>query len=477
MSGGAPSPDDRVRFPFGESEEGRLEDLELDASDLAPIPPSLDTPRDRGLRPLDFTGGSSASRRAPLRDDVSAEGWGIDSADADADLGPLGQTAELELPPSPLERAALAEYERLFESAGDTPIVLAPSEDGAAPLPAEGPAPRPRPAGSAAARAAALTPVERLAGLWRGDALWILLSIGGALLGPLLLFAAWDYYGLPKAARPGHPWDRALGSGGGYGLLFGIAGSALFLLNLTYVLRRRLGVLRRWVSMRLWLNVHFVCGLTGGSLILLHSALSASNRVARISSAAIAAAIASGLFGRFVLAHLPRRAGGEAADRGELAVHLARLRAQLRQRLARHPELRAAATEALAGHRREALSQVSQADGRVDAEARLGLAFALPLLLEDVRAWRRNRALARRLRALVAEAGGGDALEELIEEVLELVRLHARVDRRLSQYAAAQDLMDTWRGLHMILALILVVTMGLHVVIVLTYSRLSVFGE
>ncbi len=481
--------DPRVRFPFGETGLGPVDDPlddddidasdlapvppaldrrppaprglegvdDLDASDLAPIPPALDRPRDRGLIPLLRTGGSSGSRR------------GLVDPQSDERPRSLSDTQELELPVNPLERAALREQRELFESAGETPIVLDEEEEPAAP--AAAPAPRALPEEPRELRP---TPVERLAGLWRGDLLWVLLSVGGALLGPALLVAGWDYYGLADPQRPGHPWDRTLGSGGGLGLLFGVAGSALFLLNLTYVLRRRLGLLREWVSLRLWLNLHFVCGLTGGSLILVHSALNAANLVARISAASIAAAIASGLFGRYVLAHLPRRTGGEAADRPELAVHLARLRARLRARLAAHPELLEAAREALAGHRRDALSQVSQADGRVDEDARLGLGFALPLLLEDLRAFGRNRALARRLRRLAAEAGG--EAPALVEETLELVRLHGRLDRRLAQLPAMQDLMDTWRALHMILALILVVTMALHVTIALTYSRLQVLG-
>lgn len=455
--------DPRVRFPFGETGQGPVEDPfddELDASDLAPIPPALDRPRDRGLFPLLRTGGSSGSRGGLLEEQSEERARALDD------------TQELELPVNPLERAALRARREQLESAGETPIVVPERGEPAA---RAQPAPRALPAEEAEEPGALRpTPAERLAGLWRGDLLWVLLSAGGALLGPALLAAGWDYYGLADPERPGHPWDRTLGSGGGLGLAFGVAGSALFLLNLTYVLRRRLGLLREWVSLRLWLNVHFVCGLTGGSLILVHSALGASNLVARISAAAIAAAIASGLFGRYVLAHLPRRTGGEAADRPELAVHLARLRARLRQRLAGHPELLEAAREALAGHRRDALSQVSQADGRIDEDARLGLGFALPLLVEDLRAFVRNRALGRRLRRLAAEAGG--EAPALVEETLELVRLHGRLDRRLAQLPAVQDLMDTWRALHMILALILVVTMALHVTIALTYSRLQVLG-
>ena len=104
------------------------------------------------------------------------------------------------------------------------------------------------------------------------------------------------------------------------GLWFGIAGSVLFLLNLTYVLRRRFFFLAKWISLRTWLNVHFVLGLTGGGLVLIHSTLQTVNMVARVCSAAIAMALVSGIFGRYVLIRIVSEvnggAWGSAADIG-----------------------------------------------------------------------------------------------------------------------------------------------------------------
>lgn len=307
--------------------------------------------------------------------------------------------------------------------------------------------------------------LERVHRFTTGDALWVGLGVAGALLGPALLAAGWDYYQLPRHLRPGTPLDPLLRPGGTLGLAVGVVGTALFLLNLTYVLRRRFGLLERWISMRLWLNVHVVCGTTGASLILVHSALNAGNRVARLAALAIAIAVASGIFGRYVLAHLPRSAEGVLADRQWLAGNLAELRGELRRRLTAFPAARAAALAAL---------DLGEAPDERDAT----LAGALAeLFVGDVRAAWRSRRAAWRLRRSLRTAADDPAVRELIDGTVRLVLLNGQAKRRLAQLAAFRDLMDTWRSLHLVLALVMVLATGLHVGVVLTYGRLALGAE
>ena len=304
--------------------------------------------------------------------------------------------------------------------------------------------------------------VERLRTFATGDGLWVGLAAGGALLGPALLASGWDYYRLPSELRPGAPLDDALRPGGSVGLGLGIAGTALFLLNLTYVLRRRFGLLERWISMRLWLNVHVVCGATGGSLILVHSALNAGNRVARLAALAIAVAVASGIFGRYVLAHLPRGDDGAQADRRELAGNLAAVRGELRRRLAAFPRARSAALAAL---------ELGEA---VEPREATLLGALAELVVGDVRAAWRSRRTAWRLRWTLRRAARDPEVRALVAETVRLVLLHGRASRRLAQVAALRDLMDTWRSVHLVLALVMVLATGLHVGVVLTYGRIAV---
>ncbi|HBP16557.1 MAG TPA: hypothetical protein DEA08_02025 [Planctomycetes bacterium] len=305
---------------------------------------------------------------------------------------------------------------------------------------------------------------QRMGNLWSGEGLWLLLTVGGALLGPLLIWAGWQYYSLADSARPNHSLHRLLNANRPIGLWAGIVGSVLFVANLTYVLRRRFGFLSKLVSMRAWLNWHMVFGVTGGSLILVHSGLLAGNLVARISAAAIFVAIVSGLFGRYFLAHVPRRQEGDTADRAELAALLGELRGDLRKRLAPYPKLRAAALEAL-----------SAAEEQGDEEQGF-FAIMLDMVLGPIRRRAREQLLAQRFRKLLdMEASADPELEELLEEVLDLLYLHGRLHRRLSQFEGVQDLMDTWRGLHMILALVMLATMFVHIAIAIQYGNLKFF--
>jgi len=266
---------------------------------------------------------------------------------------------------------------------------------------------------------------------------------------------------MPKDERHIHKLHDVLKPGGGVGLTLGIAAAALFLLNLTYVLRRRFGLAQKLISLRLWLNMHFLFGLTGGSLVLAHSALLTGNLVARLSSFAILFAVVSGIFGRYVLSHLPRYLRGEEdyggqksredelRERSNMAARLTDLRRVLRTGLAQFPKLRDAALDAL--------------NPPPETGAR-GLFFLGPLLISDFRAMVRNRRLARELKGLMLSTEAKNA-RPAIRETLELLKQQSRLERRLSQAEAVRDFMDTWRAVHLIMAVVVLATMFLHVIL------------
>jgi thiosulfate reductase cytochrome b subunit len=62
-------------------------------------------------------------------------------------------------------------------------------------------------------------------------------------------------------------------------------------------------------------------------------------------------------------------------------------------------------------------------------------------------------------------------------DTLTLVKNQSLLERRLAEAPAVRDLMDTWRGLHFILALVAIMFMFLHIALVLPFTRWSlVFG-
>ena len=72
-----------------------------------------------------------------------------------------------------------------------------------------------------------------------------------------------DYYHLPAAARVRHAQHPVLRSSGSVGLACGIAGTVLFLVNLSYLLRKRLVSLQWLGTLRAWMGIHLVSGLLG----------------------------------------------------------------------------------------------------------------------------------------------------------------------------------------------------------------------
>ncbi|MFQ5845396.1 MAG: hypothetical protein ACE5JG_10465, partial [Planctomycetota bacterium] len=92
-----------------------------------------------------------------------------------------------------------------------------------------------------------------------------LLFVGAAVWG-------WDYYRLASLDRPHHPGHAVFRSSGRVGLVLGVAGTALILLNLTYVARKWLLRFRWLGSRRAWMAFHITTGLVGPALIVLHSA-------------------------------------------------------------------------------------------------------------------------------------------------------------------------------------------------------------
>src|SRR4029077_19984034 len=94
-----------------------------------------------------------------------------------------------------------------------------------------------------------------------------------------LMLRGWQFYRLSIGERVDHPDFRVLGPGSNLGQGYGIAGTALILTNLLYLVRRRFARLSVG-SLRAWLDVHVFTGLFGGMLVIFHSAFQVRNTVA-----------------------------------------------------------------------------------------------------------------------------------------------------------------------------------------------------
>lgn len=251
-----------------------------------------------------------------------------------------------------------------------------------------------------------------------------------------------------------HPWDRSahpdyefLRSAGPWGLGLGITGTALILMNLTFLLRRRIRSFRRFGALRVWMDMHVVTGLLGPLLIVYHTAFQPRSTVAITAAVSLGVLVATGLVGRFIYAMVPHTVAGVEMTRGELDRHLTQVREHLRTVVAPDDAVWAR------------LDHLSRAPNRIP-RSHLGCLLMLPwFAIESVVLRLRLRRLGRELAARAAHTPHeADAtLKDVREFVLTRKRLHI--------LAVYRELLRWWRSIHRVFAVLMVVTATLHVVV------------
>jgi hypothetical protein len=247
-----------------------------------------------------------------------------------------------------------------------------------------------------------------------------------------------DYYMTHPWDRASHPGDATLRSSGPWGHWLGVVGTGLILLNLTFMLRRRLAAFRRFGPLRVWMDMHVVTGLFGPLIVLFHTAFLPQTTIAIIAAVALLVLVLTGIIGRFIYAMVPRTVAGAESGPAELAARIEEARQNIASRVPPDDALWGE-LDALARERRV-------------PRTTFGSLLLLPHALGST-LWARLR--IRRL----ANAHPGVGLEELHDLVL--------VRRRLGTLTLYRQLLAWWRGLHRVAALVMIITMVIHVVIML----------
>lgn len=270
-----------------------------------------------------------------------------------------------------------------------------------------------------AERSASVTPDRRIR--------WLPVLLGVALVAVTLglLYRGWTFYGLSLEERVEHPEFRQLRPSGAWGNGYGWIAALLVVLNLSYLVRRRIGGARLG-SMRTWLDIHVFTGLFAATLATFHSAFQLRTPITQISAASLGIVVVTGLIGRFLHALSPagdRKRMNEALDHLEMV---------------------------LPGHRRE-LACALDALPAVAMPANASLLRCVLAIPQWRRAGHRRRA----------------ALAVLLPRDLD--HDQRRAARRLANAAAAEAgsaakiaLLRSWRGLHRFFALLMLASVLLH---------------
>ena len=279
--------------------------------------------------------------------------------------------------------------------------------------------------------------------------LWSRLLAGAlALLCIGLLIRGMEFYAMPLEARPEHDDYRTLAPSALWGQGYGVIGTALILMNLLYLLRRNLA---SWPlgSLRIWLEVHVFCGLAGAMLVLFHSAFQLRTPLAMITAASLLLVVLTGLIGRFLVSLAPKptttqlRANLEALE--ELMPGLGH---DLQQEIDRLPE------------------------------DEIKVSKSLLATLAMIPTWERAvRARKKLISDIVTRRTLPDTLDQSrVAHIKQTIEATQQLSARDLRSQAALCILQVWRRLHRFFAILMLLSVSVHIGVAWHYGYRWIFG-
>lgn len=302
------------------------------------------------------------------------------------------------------------------------------------PSPSEAPAGAPAAAAAAQARTAPRPADDRLA-------LIAMIAV------PLAVTAwGWSYYAVPFAARLRHPLHALLRPAGPVGLAFGVVGLALFLFLWLYALRKAARWLAWTGAVGSWMRVHVVAGLTVPLIVAVHAGWRFEGLIG-LGYLAMFVVSLSGLVGRYLYTHIPRRVNGLEMTLDEVT-----------------------------GERRSLLTRIGAATGlapeavertlALDAAPYEGLdpARTVARMMKDD--WERARLMRRLQREWSRPRAGGRRLDaKELRETLRLARREMALTQQVRMLEGVRQLFGWWHVAHRPFAITALLAVFLHVVV------------
>jgi dihydropyrimidine dehydrogenase (NAD+) subunit PreT len=256
----------------------------------------------------------------------------------------------------------------------------------------------------------------------------------------VMAWRGWSFYRLATDARFDHPDYRLLSPSSRVGRAYGEIGASLVFVNLFYLARRRLAGTRLG-SMRAWLDLHVFTGIVASIFVLFHSAFQLRTPMAMVTSASMALVVITGIIGRFLYAMSPR---SEA--------HVL--------------------VQQLAAIEREAHGLGRWIERRLDSVRVTWIEPSLLHSLATIPRWiRQGRA---RYRAVCRAPQEWPDLEKTTPaqraRVLALCTACAHLARREVRSLAAGTILRSWRSMHRLFAILMLLTVVVHIGVAVYYG-------
>lgn len=286
--------------------------------------------------------------------------------------------------------------------------------------------------------------------LWfRAIVLWTAGALAFIAFLAMLLWH-WDYYGTARLQRPFHESHGFLRSSGKIGLPVGVWASALFVLNLGYLIRKRLINVKIFGPLRMWMDAHVLTGLIGGSLVVFHSALAPSSALGTLALLAMTITVLTGIVGRTIYIRVPRSLEGRELDLTQVQKELDACR-QLLEYAGVHAEW----------------MDSSRPQARVHRTGLIGCFFAM--VIGDMQ----RRQDYHRLKKHILNS---PELKGAARKVLPLVKDYCMHWQWLIRYHELRSLISSWRFFHRWLAVLMLCVVVCHILVALRFGGLSIMG-
>lgn len=261
-----------------------------------------------------------------------------------------------------------------------------------------------------------------------------------------------EYYLLAPSDRAFSELAPLFAPTGLVGQGLGILGSLMMIVGVAgYTARKRVPALSRAGALKHWLQVHiFLCTL-GPFFVLLHTTFKFGGLVS-IAFWSMAIVVASGVFGRYVYVRIPKTLNGRFLGMEAVEAQVEEVTESIRART---------------GLAEAELSAVLGAAG--EFPERPGLLSALALALkEDVAGRLRTRSVRRLLAAHGVPA-------RIRGEVAALARRRARIRKQTLLLRPFQQLFRYWHVVHLPLAVVMFLVLGLHVTVAILFGYTWIF--
>lgn len=255
------------------------------------------------------------------------------------------------------------------------------------------------------------------------------------------LYDGFQFYLTDLQQRPHMAQYRTLRPAGFRGQGYGILGTILMLLMLSYTIRKRTPLLGKLGNLNRWLDFHIYCGIMGPLFIILHTTFKV-NGIISISFWSMIAVASSGIVGRYLYLQIPRNRAGEELSHKQIGDVERRFTIALGKRL----DLSEAEV------REMELPGLSQ-----NYEKRGPLRLLLSMMTQDLLGFFTRRKLRRHLAAVLPARG--DDLTAAVEIAFQKIKLQ----RRTLFLNHIQRLFHYWHVFHKPFAIIMYIIMALHI--------------